>query len=236
MRSPGDAGLLTLWERGVTLHPLDRAVLLCAWARDDVPPALLADLPLGVVNRTLLRLRRAWFGPHLAACTECPRCGEQLEFTLDVDELVKAAPEPAIGGEAAFGGFRLRAPTLRDLAAVADAGDEQSAALRLLDRCCVARPDIAAGLLEPWIEEAERQLETLDPSADLGLALICDVCGHRWSAILDVSALLWTEIARRAATVLSEVHRLAFAYGWSERDILALSPQRRAAYLELGAV
>lgn len=235
MRSLGDADLLNLWERGATLHPLDRTALLCAWAREDIAPARLADLPLGVVNSTLLRLRRDWFGPRIAAATDCPRCGEQLVLALDADRLAEAAPEPAIHGEAAFGGFSFRAPTLRDLAAVADEIDEQCGARRLLERCCVVRPDDAAGSLAPWTEEAERQLEALDPSAELGLAMTCEACGHRWSATLDIGALLWTEIARRAATVLADVHRLALAYGWSERDILALSPQRRAAYLELGA-
>lgn len=236
MHSLGDADLLRLWERGATLHPLDRAALLCACARDDVSPALLADLPLGCVNASLVRLRRDWFGPRIDATTNCPRCDARLEFSVDAHALAEAAPEPVLGREAAFDGFRFRAPTLRDLAAVADGHDQESAARHLLERCCVARPDAAPASLEPWLEEAERQLEALDPSADLGLVLTCDACGHEWNAALDIGALVWSEVVRRAATVLADVHRLALAYGWSERDILALSPQRRAAYIELGAI
>ena len=37
----------------------------------------------------------------------------------------------------------------------------------------------------------------------------------------------------RAGALLHEVHRLASAYGWSEAQILALSPARRAQYLAL---
>jgi hypothetical protein len=37
----------------------------------------------------------------------------------------------------------------------------------------------------------------------------------------------------RARALLAEVHSLARAYGWTEPEILALSPQRRAAYLEM---
>jgi hypothetical protein len=33
--------------------------------------------------------------------------------------------------------------------------------------------------------------------------------------------------------VLGDVHELARAYGWSEPEVLALSPWRRAAYLAL---
>jgi hypothetical protein len=32
---------------------------------------------------------------------------------------------------------------------------------------------------------------------------------------------------------LLEVHQLARAYGWSERETLALTPRRRRRYLEL---
>ena len=43
------------------------------------------------------------------------------------------------------------------------------------------------------------------------------------------------DLSEHLSTLIDDVHRLAAAYGWSERDILALGPQRRAAYLELCA-
>jgi hypothetical protein len=57
-------------------------------------------------------------------------------------------------------------------------------------------------------------------------------CGHETTQ-LDTAALLWDEITARAGALLHEVHRLASAYGWSEAQILALSPARRARYLAL---
>ncbi len=96
------------------------------------------------------------------------------------------------------------------------------------------RPEGTTASLAPLLDEVERQLEALDPAADLELAMTCGACGHAWQTSLDVGALVWEEIDGRAAAVLGDVHRLALAYGWSERAILALSPQRRAAYLELG--
>ena len=47
-------------------------------------------------------------------------------------------------------------------------------------------------------------------------------------------SFLWTEIEAWAWRMLSDVHTLARAYGWGERDILALSPTRRQFYLEMG--
>jgi hypothetical protein len=233
MRTFGDAEVLALWERGAARHPLDRALLLCAQVRDDVPADALADLPLGAVNAALLDLRRACFGPRIAALVSCPRCGGELELALDGDRLAADLRESGATGEASVEGFRFRAPTTRDLAAIADTADAEAAALRLLERCCVARPGEELPLA-PLLEAAERALEALDPGADLEIVVTCEACGHRWGASLDPGALAWQEVAARAGTVLAEVHRLALAYGWREREILALSPARRAMYLRLG--
>ena len=49
----------------------------------------------------------------------------------------------------------------------------------------------------------------------------------------DIATVLWTELAGLARSLIEEVDALASAYGWSEREILALSGRRRRAYLEL---
>ena len=233
MRHLADADVLALWERGAPRHPLDRALVLCAWAREDLDPTSLADLPLGVVNAALVTLRRASFGSRIEARVDCERCGEPLEIALDAGALAAAAPGAEPGGECEIQGFRFRAPSTRDLAAVAGERSQDDAALRLLDRCCVARPAGEALELEALVPEVERALERLDPAADLELALTCEACGHAWQAGLDIAALLWNEVAVRAGSVLADVHRLALAYGWTEREILRLSPARRAAYLQM---
>ena len=61
----------------------------------------------------------------------------------------------------------------------------------------------------------------------------CPACGHDASITFDVVSYLWNEIDEWAKRVLVEVHVLAAAYGWSERDVLALSPRRRRLYLEM---
>jgi hypothetical protein len=219
-----DAALIALWERGAPLHPLDRALVLGGAARDDVPPARLADLPLGEVNRALLEVRRATFGPRLAALLSCERCAARLEVALDADALAEtlASAAPAQVDPS------LRAPTMRDLAAIAAERDADAAAPLLARRCWLGDDGET-----PPLEDIERRLEALDPAADIALAVTCDACGHAWRASLDLGTSLWTEVAARAAAVFADVDRLARAYGWTEREVLALSPQRRAAYLEL---
>jgi hypothetical protein len=72
-----------------------------------------------------------------------------------------------------------------------------------------------------------------DPLADIQLALSCPFCGLGWKAAFDIVSFLWREIESLAGRLLRDVHTLAFAYGWHERDILALSPMRRQFYLAL---
>jgi hypothetical protein len=63
--------------------------------------------------------------------------------------------------------------------------------------------------------------------------LTCPQCAHQWQAPLDIVSFLWSEVHAWAIRLLREIHELASAYGWSEAEILALSPWRRRAYLEL---
>jgi hypothetical protein len=232
----GAAELLALWETGAPRHSLDRALLLGALARPDLPPADLADLPLGALNAALLRLRAHLFGSRLDAWLDCARCGERLELSLDTDTLLGAADGSDARAELELAGHRFRAPSTRDLAAVARERDAEAAARRLLDLCCMTRPEDATIALEALLDAAGAGLEALDPTAEFSLDVACEACGHVWSAPLDIGALLWEEVSARARGLLGEVHLLARAYGWREADILALGEHRRAAYLDRVAV
>ena len=237
MQALTGATLLSLWERGASRHALDRSALLAAVARPEWPAAEIADLPLGAVNASLLRLRSASFDPHIAGHADCTQCGQRLAFTVDTRQMLPAHgddnddPAPR---ETEVAGLRVRAPSLRDLAAVAAQIDARQAARALLARCTLAG-DLAL-IDDAALRQVEDALEALDPQADLVLALQCVACGHAGGAQLDAGALLWEEIEAHARVLLGEVHRLASAYGWSEAHILALSPARRASYLAMVGV
>jgi hypothetical protein len=231
MLVPSESELLSLWERGLARHPIDRALLLCSWARPELPGERLAGLPLGVVNTALLRMRARLFGPRIELQVRCEQCGEQLAVGLVVDELLADADQGDDRGEVDVGAFRFRVPDSRDMASVASELDAEAAALRLLERCCIAHPGTAVPALAAMLGDVEARLEVADPIADLRLAVSCEACGHAWDTTLDAGALLWDEVRRHAEGLLGQVAALARAYGWTERDVLALSPRRRAAYL-----
>lgn len=232
MRTPSERELLALWESGLTRHPIDRALLLCAWARPDVPADQLSRLPLGAVNEALLRLRRALFGTQLQAQVACEQCGEVLEVGLTVDDLLRASqgtvPSPILQLE----GFELHLPDSADLASVAGMADAQAAAEQLLERCCLPRSP-GAVLSDEIRARTEAWLESSDPLADPRLRLSCEACGHEWTAAFDPASWLWDEMQRSAHSLLAQVHALARAYGWTEPQVLALTPQRRSIYLDM---
>lgn len=232
MQPLAGAELLALWERGLARHALDRSALLAAAARPDWPADTVVDRPLGAVNTSLLRLRTASFGPRIDGHVDCPRCGQRLAFALDTQVLLRGAAEDDAAPRAAeVAGLRLRAPSLRDLAAVAAEADAARAARALLARCTLAGD--AATLDDEAVDRVEAALEALDPQADLALALQCTDCGHTGQAQLDPGTLLWDELETRAQALLAEVHHLASAYGWTEAQVLALGPARRARYLAM---
>ncbi len=227
------AEIVSLWERGAARHPIDRALLLAAAARPDLRPDALPDLPLGARNLALLSLRRSTFGRGMRTYVDCPECAVRLQSTLDTDTFLAAGTVDERAPTIESGTFSFRAPTSRDLAAVRVCADAEAAASQLLERCCVTFTTPDTTTLMAMRQEIEHSLEALDPCAVLELALTCDACGYAWTAPLDVAALVWDEVDARARALMIAVHALAGAYGWSERAILALGEQRRAAYLAM---
>jgi hypothetical protein len=231
MRPPTPAELLALWEAGTSLEPLDRGVLAARAASQGLEN--VADWSLGRRNQALAQLHSAAFGPALSGWTRCPECGEQLEFEFDGRSVANAEPGPEEGCPVTVGGWRFRLPTSRDLAAATRA-ESEAAATRLLLSACWAGPQPAAA---DWNEEdvraIEERLAEADPLAEIRLRFDCPACSASFDESLDFSHFVWAKIESQAKRILRDVHLLASAYGWSESQILALSPERRTAYLDL---
>jgi hypothetical protein len=234
MRALHDTELLDLWERGARRHPLDRALLALTAALPEIPSDTLADWSIGRRNRELARLRCHCFGPRLRGWLACIKCGEKLEFEMDGQLLAGEESDPSHGPRETISihdrTFRL--PTSRDLAQAAQALDPAAGAARLATNCQVA------GVAPAKWEEAElaaigEALALADPLAETRITFRCPDCGNKWQETLDLALFFWTELEARARHLLVEIHTLASAYGWSEGDILALSPERRATYLEM---
>lgn len=234
------ADILAVWENARAYHPVDQALALLAAVDPRHSRDELAALTLGQRDARLLALRQSLFGDRLPGRAQCPQCNEVVEFDLSCAAL--RAPSAAQNAERTLSvdGFELRLKALdsHDLVAAAQAPDVEQARRILLTRCVrEARRNeariAAADLPEAVIAAAARSLTEHDPQAELLLDLSCPACARRWQSLLDISQILWAELSAQAQRLLVEIHSLARAYGWRESDILALTPARRAAYLQM---
>jgi len=201
----------------------------------------LAALSIGQRDAELLRLREALWGTRMAAVSVCPGCRETLELTLDTGEILSASnrmqPNEMSFNIAGYA-ITFRLPTTVDVAAAEAEVSLESARSLLLDRCLLSTEQSAAAInagqlpSDVVVSIAEAMAEA-DPLADVQLRLQCPSCQLHWRAAFDIVFFLWTEIEVWARRILSDVHTLARAYGWRERDILSLSPARRQFYLDM---
>lgn len=217
-----ESDLLAVWEAGLDQPSVLRALSLATAGGAD--PATVADLTVGQREAVVLALRESCFGHRLPCAVTCPECAEQLELELTIDD-VRA--EAASGTGIAVGELQVRPVTSRDLLEV-DA-ERPDARRLLLSRC------VDGALPEELFDPVATVLSTLDPQADVLIPLDCATCGHEWSAPFDIADYLWVEIEAYARRLLLDVHVLASAYGWTEADVLAVSPARRRFYLEAAA-
>ncbi|MCT9084339.1 T4 family baseplate hub assembly chaperone [Streptomyces fulvoviolaceus] len=242
MAITGAAELLGAWEAGLGEAPVGRALLLHRAARPDVDAGRLPSVPVGEREADLFALRRALFGERMQVRLACRACGADMEFELDAGELAgslggRSSAESVVRVQQDGWDVEFRLPGVADLTAAARSRDPREA---LLDRCLVSAVHdgtaVTAGELPvPVQRRIAEAVEAADPGADLALNVACPECGQATRAELDIASYLWTELDAWARDVLLDVHLLATAYGWSEPEILALSPLRRRYYLELCA-
>jgi len=241
MRVPSSAELLQAWEHGLSAPPALRGLALLTAASDGEPPEALTQLSVGERDRRLLTLREWTFGPALTNVAECAACGESLEWSIRTSELCASAPVAASELSVERGLYRVhfRLPTTADLSALmpgAGDGDAADPGDVLLARCivraeCDGEPIDVDAVPEDVRQAIDAAMAAADPQADTTFDLACPACGHAWMVALDIESYFWRELTAWAERVLQDVHALACAYGWSERDILALSAWRRQFYL-----
>ena len=240
MRTLAEFELLQAWEDGRGRSVTERALRLLAAALPGAEFDHLARLPIGRRDALLLELRRSLFGGRLSGRERCPTCGAEAEIEADIDAMLRDAPEAGeLGGDVQVGDVRVRfrLPDSTDVLAVADCADTSSAAGMILKRCVLDVDGARAGADEALpgaiADAVARSALALDPLAEIRLRSECPACGAGSAATLDIAAYLVDEVDAHAGRILAEVAALGRAYGWGEREVLAMSRWRRRRYLEL---
>jgi hypothetical protein len=226
--------LLAAWEAGDGLGPGRRAESLLAALRGQDDDAV-TGADVGSRDVLLARELLALAGDIVEAVADCPRCGLLLDVPVDVAAISRLpvhAPGERLVASLPGGSIPYRLPTWADVLEVA--GLPPAGARRaLLARCLAVPPDELAGMDDAVADAVESAMEQTAPAGAVDLLVACPGCAGQAPVALDVAELLWAEIQARVAVLLADVHALATAYGWTEPDVLALSPRRRAAYLAL---
>lgn len=241
MKSLAAAELLDVWEKGLNQPILHRALILLTAACPEMDADAVAELNIGERDARLLQLREWMFGSRLVNTADCPHCAEHVEWESNIADLhVQPSASSSIADELSLqtGKYhlRFRLPNSIDIAAVLGESKDASKPDDLLKRCIVtAERDGKAydknQLPKRALETLSHHIEALDPQAEIQIELTCPECSHRWEILFDIASFLWSEINGWAERTLRTVHQLAGAYGWSEQEILKLSPVRRQLYL-----
>jgi hypothetical protein len=230
--------ILSTWEHAYGLGPAGKGLTLLALALPNLSLNELKELTVGRRDAELLSLRSELFGQELVSIATCPACDERIEIHFNVDD-IRADVSRHESGEVTveLDGVEVaaRIPTCGDLIVVERLEDEADRRQELLRRCTRAVSGGAA-LVKFTAANAQavsNELSVLEPQADVRITIECPSCQHESSSRFDIVMYLWNELDVWSRRILSEVHTLGRAYGWTERQILGMSTWRRQLYLEM---
>ena len=241
MRRFASRDIVRVWEHGFFRNSVERSLALLAPVFPEMTRSQLTQCSIGNRDLRLLMVKEQLSGPQLRGVVRCPRCNVELGFSLRTTDIRRGDyrdPGPPLFNEN-LAGFELtfRLPNSADQLAMLKAGDPITASSILLRRIVKSalhdKKEIYPPQLPPEVlEKLGDRINDLDPQAEVRFSMDCAVCHHHWSALFEVSRFVWTEINDLARNLLTDVVQLARAFGWSEADILEMSPQRRDFYLE----
>jgi hypothetical protein len=224
--------LLDIADEGHSLDWISRGLMLAASAWPHSSPEQCATLPIGVRDRLVMALRLQTFGRNVSLRFRCDACGSDLVARLDLGAILSAhgsSPPASVTIELNGETIEARLPTSEDLLATAGL-PSLDGEWALYRRCLTSDTQVDATAIRQRIAQA---LAAADPLAALDVELACAECGARYSAPFDIVTCFWKEIEAAAWRAALDVHLLASAYGWSEEQVLSMSPARRARYLAL---
>ena len=204
----------------------------CSAPRD---PTFWWSQPVGTRTAALLRLVAETEGrDEIALSARCTAaaCGEAFEFALPLRGLPggEADAAPILLSLDERRSLTMRRPTGDDLRRWRDARPASLAQARrvMLDSL------VLAGEVEPEDEAAvSASVAALDPLVDFTVACRCPACDASNEVAVDLETLALTRLLAHQRALLQEVHRFASHYGWTESEVLAVPPARRARYLAL---
>ena len=230
-----------MWEYGLVHSVLETNLYLLTVAFPGHNNDYFASLAVGERDALLLEVRKNLFGSILFNTSNCPECGQKVEWETRVDNLlVQSNTEKFEGPEYNLKfedhHIKYRLPNSIDIIELLNNGNSNDEVEFLLKKCILnSTPEldlssnIPAGLKNSLVKQMDEQ----DPQANISINLTCPDCSKTWEAIFDITQFLWIEINNRAIGLLQDIHLLASNFSWSEHDILSMSKIRRSLYIKM---
>nr|WP_067293219.1 hypothetical protein [Marinobacterium profundum] len=210
------------------------AVLACALASlagQEPDRLLVASLVVGDRQFLMRQLSVLLDDSQRWLSARCSDCDAVFDLNYRPSSLpIKSAgqdfPESAVQINGTS--YRLRLPTGADQSNLDPRKSSEEQQLQLLASLLNPIPDVST--LSPQdIEILDQTLESMAPEVALQLLAPCPHCQMENTLDLDP----YQSLDSSPDALLSEIHRLASSYHWSQQEILDLPRRRRQHYLQL---
>jgi hypothetical protein len=218
------------------------SALLARCARDAAGAPLaddaIWDLAVGARTEAIVALAALSGAGAFTKPLRCPSagCGEALEVEITSADIAgwgaeAGADEVTVQVEGRMA--RLRRPTGRDQRTWLEAGWRDAATAR---RAMLATLVTEGSTRDPGdaaVSVMEEALARIDPLVGFSLEVSCPACGKSAPHRIDLERNALAALRAAQERLLDAVARLARAFHWNEREILALPRWRRERYLDL---
>jgi len=184
-------------------------------------------------DRLLAAVYRRGFTDRIESTVACTACGDRFDLNFSLDQLIASLESQRSDGGAEADGYVhttdgavFRLPNGREECLAATLPQQE--ARGLLRKAIVSdssRPVSAA--------ELDSLLERAAPLLDLDMDAMCPECARNQRVRFSMQTYLLESLLKERRRLVSDIHRVARAYGWSRREILELPRSERRQHVEL---
>lgn len=210
--------------------------LLCDVAETAFRPGEASALTAPDRDRVLVAMYQHAYGDIVERTVRCGACSSRFDIDFTLSDLVGslAVERPSEFDDSRRSlyrledGTRFRLPTGADELAVVGI-DRDSGVQRLMESC------LMPGSAEPNLETVQAVMASVAPTIDLDLEVACPECGVEQQWRFDVQVHVLSALRNERPRLVTEVHTLAKAYGWSFDEIMSTPRSLRKDFVAIAS-
>ena len=215
-------------------------VLSCCLLKTNNTPYQIQDILNWSIKKRLQALIAVYvtgFGDELeiGVCCDDPGCAEELELRLPLQSCTDLDGDEHFVHQIDGHVLQVHLPTGVDQMSWLELRGHSSLfssmAITLVDKVDGEIPDANFRLSDEQLATLGSELESRDPLTALEIETRCVTCDKTVSAAVDLELNILKLLEKLQNQLIEQVHILASAYHWSERDIMQLGSVRRQKYL-----